>query len=55
MTFQGEDFVERRLTVPKYAVLYDGKLLRLEGEHVNIHAVLPKGFDYHALMRGIFR
>ena len=34
LTDDGRAFVEGRLRVPKYALLYDGRLLKLEGEGI---------------------
>jgi hypothetical protein len=50
VTQLGEDFLHGRVTIPKYAVAYQGKLLRLEGDPWHISQV--KNFDLDRLMRG---
>lgn len=50
VTQLGEDFLYGRVTIPKFAVEYNGKLLRLEGEPWHISQV--KKFDLDRLMRG---
>lgn len=50
LTPKGVDFIEGRITLPKYAVVYDGKLLELEGDQVGIAQALSKKFNYAELM-----
>lgn len=52
ITEKGLAFVEHRLEVPKYALMYNQKFLGfLEGETVGISATLGKKFNYEELMR----
>jgi hypothetical protein len=46
----GEAFVLGRLTVPKYARIYDDRLLGHLGEEVSIMDALGDRFDYRELM-----
>ena len=50
ITVLGLAFVQNRTTVKSHAVLYDGKVLRLEGDPVSIVTTLGKHFDYSELM-----
>lgn len=50
VTQKGADFVNAKLTVPKYAVLYDAKLLELNGPAIGIRDALGNKFDYKVLM-----
>jgi len=52
LTDSGRLFVTRRLTVPSHAVIYDGRVLELDGSQVDIVAALGKKFDYWELMQG---
>lgn len=50
----GKQFVLNRLRVPKYALIYDGRLLRLDwSDSVDIAECLGTKFDYHDLMEGV--
>lgn len=52
LTQEGEDFVRRRIEIPKHAVLYDNELVELDDfEWVDIKAALGDRFDYDELMR----
>jgi hypothetical protein len=51
VTQRGQDWVRERITVPRYAVIYDGHLLRLEGDPTNVRAALADHFDLDELMR----
>jgi hypothetical protein len=51
ITKLGIDFVNGKVSVPKYVVTYDGKLVRTEGENVFIRDILNDKFDYEELMR----
>lgn len=53
LTENGRLFVEGRITVPKYAKLYDGRCLGTEGNPVTIQQALGKRFDYSELMAGV--
>ena len=50
LTPQGVNFVNRRLRVPKYAVIYNGQCLRLEGPPTSIVQCLGTRFNYSRLM-----
>ena len=52
ITYRGYEFVRGEMSVPRYAVVFDGNLLQLEGEPVTIQQCLGNAFDYSALMRG---
>lgn len=52
ITEAGKSFAERRLRVPKYAQVYNGKLLGLTGDRVMIDDALGDKFDYDKLMKG---
>jgi hypothetical protein len=52
ITWTGYQFVRVETNVLRYAIVYDGRLLDLEGPPVTIRDCLGKGFDYAALMRG---
>jgi len=51
VTEKGETFIHRRIKVPKYAFVYDAKLLHLDdGEMVDIEDCLGVYFDLSELM-----
>lgn len=50
LTDLGVKFVRGEITLPKYAYVYDGVCLRLDGPQVSIREALGKKFDYAALM-----
>lgn len=52
ITDQGRAFVQRRLEVPKYARVYDGRLLGFEGDPVRITDCIGDKFNYQELMDG---
>lgn len=45
-TPRGLAFADNRLAIPKHAIEYQGRLLRLESEEVTIRQVMAKQFDY---------
>lgn len=50
----GVEFAQNRLLVPKYAEIYDGRLLRLNGdEQAGIMDALGRKFNYAELMAGV--
>lgn len=53
VTDDGAAFVERRRTVQKYARIYDGRCLGLDGDLIGIKDALGKKFNYDDLMKGI--
>jgi hypothetical protein len=52
ITSQGAEFLAARLTVPKYAPMYNGKCQGLKGQPIDIVDALNNKFDYTQLMRG---
>jgi hypothetical protein len=53
VTPKGRQFVLGLISVPKYAHIYDGRALKLDGKPVDIAECLGKKFDYRELMHGI--
>lgn len=53
MTDKGIAFVRGGLNVPKYAKIYDGRVLGFDGDPVTVRDCLGSKFDYSELMRGI--
>jgi hypothetical protein len=52
ITNKGEEWLNGKVSVPKYARLYDGKLLSLTGPSWDVFQALGKRFDYRDLMDG---
>ena len=52
ITDTGAAFVLDRSTIQKYALIYDGRCLGLDGPHINIRDALGKKFNYNQLMAG---
>lgn len=52
ITALGERFVRVHLRVPKYALVYDGRCLGMDGDLVSIIDCLGDKFDYRELMDG---
>jgi hypothetical protein len=52
LTERGIAFARNELDVPKYAHVYDGRVLDNDGEYVSILDCLGKRFDYGELMAG---
>ncbi len=46
----GKRFAENIITLPSHMLLYDSKLLKLDGEDVDITHCLGKNFNYRELM-----
>lgn len=54
VTALGEQFLKAKVSLPKYARIYDGRLLSLDqSEMVTIRDVIGDKFDYNELMQGI--
>lgn len=53
VTEDGERFVNQELSVPAYAVTYNGQTLKLDGDFVEITDVLGSKFNYSELMAGV--
>lgn len=49
----GEAFVRGNATVPKYAHVYNNRVLKMDGPDVTIHDVLGNKFSYSDLMAGL--
>ena len=52
VTEDGARYVHGQLLLPKYALIYNGDCLGLEGERVGILSALGTKFDYDDLMAG---
>jgi len=52
ITDEGRAFVERRVTVPRLAVVYNGQLQQIEGPEISIVDALGARFDYEELLHG---
>ena len=52
VTDKGEMWIRKLTTVPKYAVIYNGECLRLEGQQIDISEALGDKFNYRELMNG---
>lgn len=50
LTIKGFLFVEKKLTLPKYILLYNDKFLDFEGKNINIEESLGYKFNYQELM-----
>lgn len=50
VTGLGVDFLQGRAQVREYAIVYDNKLIRLDGEVIGVRQVLGNDFDYRQLM-----
>lgn len=50
ITDTGAEYAKGNTTLPKYAVIYDGRLLDLEGPALTIHAALGRRFDLRELL-----
>lgn len=51
ITAAGKAFVKGETTLPRYALFYDGRVLRLAGDkQITINSALGKRFDYRELM-----
>ena len=52
VTLRGEDWLHGKVEVPKYARVYDGRMLSLTGPSWSVFEALGKKFDYRELMSG---
>lgn len=50
ITEKGIDFIHGRITVPKYALIYNATFLEHAGDPITIKDALGKKFDYNELM-----
>lgn len=53
VTSLGVAFLRKGAVVPQYALIYDGRCLRLEGASVSIKDALGTKFSYEELMAGV--
>lgn len=53
LTSKGYEFIKGLLTIPKYALVYNGRVFGFEGGMVNIKDALGTRFNYDDLMNGI--
>lgn len=53
VTQVGADWIHHRISIPKYARVYDGRCLGFAGERVSIHDALGTRFSYDDLMAGV--
>lgn len=53
LTPKGISFVECKLSIPKYSLVYNNEVLCFEGENVSIKECLGKHFNYEELMNEI--
>lgn len=52
VTDEGERFIRGEVMVPKYAVIYDGRVLDFEGDQISITDALGTPFEFRSLMAG---
>jgi len=50
ITPSGKAFLQDHLAVPQYALVYNGNVLAMEGNMVNVRQCLGQKFDYNELM-----
>ena len=50
ITDRGVAFIHRRITVPAYALIYDGQLLELDGDPIGVRDALGERFDLAELL-----
>ena len=55
LTPHGHDFIRRRITMPKYAFVFDNKLIKHSKEQVDAVQALGKKFSYDELMNTRYR
>lgn len=53
ITPPGMDFVTGKLSLPGYAVVYNKKCIRIEGDKIDISGALGRKFNYQELMSEI--
>lgn len=53
VTELGGEWLRGRATVHKYALVFDGRVRRLEGEAVTVHDAAGERFDFSDLMAGV--
>lgn len=53
VTHTGHRFIQNEIMIPKYKLLYNGKVLGDDGPAVGISATLTEKFDYNMLMEGL--
>lgn len=55
LTPRGHDFIRRRTTMPKYAFVFDNRLIKVSKEQVDVVQTLGKKFSYEELMSTRYR
>ena len=55
LTPRGHDFIRRRTTMPKYAFVFDNRLIKVSKEQVDVVQALGKKFSYEELMSTRYR
>ena len=53
VTDRGEQYLLGQISVPQYALIYNGRCLGFDGPQTNIKAALGTKFNYEELMRGV--
>lgn len=54
ITSKGVKFINNEISIPKYAYIYNSKLLKYSDEHVYIDQLNSKNFNYAKMMSGDF-
>ena len=55
LTPVGRDFIYRRILMPKYAFVFDNKLIKHSSEHIDAVQALGKKFSYEELMNTTYK
>lgn len=55
LTQRGRDFLRRKILLPKYAFVFDNKLVKFSKEQVDVVKALGKKFSYEELMSTRYR
>ena len=55
LTPRGHDFIRRRTTMPKYAFVFDNRLIKVSKEQVDVVQTLGKKFSYEESMSTRYR
>ncbi len=53
ITDEGEQYLQNKLSVPKYVLIYNGRILGFDGPNVSIMDALGTKFNYQQLMAGV--
>lgn len=52
VTEKGGHYASKKIRLPQYCLVYDGRKLGFEGDQIDIEESLGKKFNYRELMRG---